>query len=172
MGIDLGAVRIGIALSDDGQRLATTVTTMVRKGDQEADRAALLQLVEAEEVVGVVVGLPLSLDGTVGPAARSALDEVAQLAGALRGVAVETVDERFTTVAAYQAMGAGPGAGRGGPTGPRAGGRSGSGRAGRGSGGGRRRRQVAARQQVDSVAAAILLQSWLDRRGGAGSAGR
>ena len=145
MGVDLGTARIGVALCDPDQRLATSLTVLVREGDPAADRRALVRLAAEEEVVGVVVGLPLSLDGSVGPAARGALDEVAQLARALPGTAVDTVDERFTTVAAYQALG--------------------------GAAGGRRRR-VAARQQVDAVAAAILLQSWLDQRAAARSAER
>jgi len=79
------------------------------------------------------VGLPLSLDGSVGPAAQRVLDEVAELARTL-GLPVETVDERFTTVTAEQQL--------------------------RASGvAGRERARV-----IDQVAAAVLLQAWLDRR--------
>ena len=84
-----------------------------------------------------MIGLPLSLDGSVGPAARAVLDEVDGLARAA-GVSVELHDERFTTVTAARSQ---PGGGHG----------------------GRRTRQ--ARQRVDQVAAAVMLQSWLDGRG-------
>jgi putative Holliday junction resolvase len=133
LGLDLGSVRIGVALTDTHQRVASTLATVTRGGDVGADRRAVALLVAEEEAVGVVVGLPLSLDGSVGPAAQAVLDEVPVLAGAV-GVPVETVDERFTTVAATQALRAG----------------------------GARRGRV--RDRVDSVAATLLLQSWLERR--------
>jgi putative Holliday junction resolvase len=123
-----------VAISDSHQRLSSALRVLVRRGDLVADRKALALMVSEEEAVGVVVGLPLSLDGSAGVAARAALKEVEALAIVLAGVPVETVDERFTTVAANQAL--------------RAGGRRGQ----------------KARQGVDSVAAALLLQSWLDRR--------
>jgi putative Holliday junction resolvase len=80
----------------------------------------------------VVVGLPLSLDGTEGPAARSARDEAEQLAAVLDDRRVVLFDERLTTVSAQAALAQ-------------------AGRRGR-----------AARSVVDSAAASVLLQSWLD----------
>lgn len=118
----------------------------------------------------MIVGLPLSLDGSVGPAARAAQDEVSQLGQLLKesGVAVDTVDERFTTVAAYQALRA-PGdpyqAAR--DKAPRD--KTTPDKGGHHNGGTRRARRrrtpgPQGRQHVDEVAAAVLLQSWLDRR--------
>jgi putative holliday junction resolvase len=133
LGVDLGTKRIGVAISDAGQRLATGLTVVARAGDMAAVRRTLARLVEDEEVVAVVVGMPRSLDGSLGPAARHALDEVAELRGVLK-VPVETQDERLTTVAAAGAL--------------RAGGVS-----------SRARRGV-----IDQVAAAVTLQTWLDRR--------
>lgn len=146
LGLDLGSARIGVALTDTHQRVASVFATVPRSSDQAADRRGLALMVAEEEVVGVVVGLPLSLDGSVGPAARAVLDEVSAWAasGGL-GVPIETVDERFTTVAANQAL--------------RADGR----RATKG-------RQQLVRQRVDSVAATLLLQSWLERRASAAAA--
>lgn len=85
----------------------------------------------------MVVGVPISLDGTRGPAARQALEEVECLRMPLeqRGIGLETADERLTTVTAEAALEA-------------------SGRRGRD------RRQV-----VDAAAAAVLLQAWLDSAG-------
>jgi putative Holliday junction resolvase len=97
-------------------------------------------LVRDEEAELVVVGLPLSLDGGVGPAARSAETEAKQLASVV-GVPVQMYDERFTTVTAERGMlEAGLDA--------------------------RQRRKV-----VDKVAAAVMLQAWLDHRASAWAAG-
>ncbi len=134
LGIDLGTARVGVAISDTHQRVSSALGVIARSGDLAADRRALALMVAEEEAVGVVVGLPLSLDGSLGPAARATLDEIDAWAAALGDVPIATVDERYTTVAANQAM--------------RAGGRRGA----------------KARQRVDSVAASLLLQSWLDRR--------
>jgi len=134
--VDLGARRIGIAVSDSAGTLATGRGTIVRSGDVERDRRELVALAREEEAVVVVVGHPLSLDGTRGPAALEAEAEAAALAGLLEphGVRVELFDERLTTVSAHQALTAG---------GTR----------------GRNQRAV-----VDQTAAAVMLMAWLDGR--------
>jgi putative Holliday junction resolvase len=129
LGVDLGSVRVGVAVSDASQTVATPLTTLPRSGDLGP---LLDRLAQEEEAVAIVVGLPLSLDGSVGPAARGVLDEVSKLQERV-AVPVETYDERFTTVTATHALQA---------TGRR----------------GRKGRQV-----VDQVAAAVMLQAWLDR---------
>jgi putative Holliday junction resolvase len=97
--LDLGTRRIGVAVSDPGGRLATPVKVVERSGDLEHDRRVLAELVDELEAERVVIGLPLSLDGSLGPAARAALEETDAL-GAHLSVPVETYDERFTTVTA------------------------------------------------------------------------
>ena len=103
LGVDLGSRRIGIAVCDSGQRVATPVTAISREADAGAHRRALAALVADHEAVGVVVGLPRSLSGELGPAARAALAETDELRAAL-GVPVETADERLTTVSAATAL--------------------------------------------------------------------
>jgi putative Holliday junction resolvase len=103
VGIDLGSRRIGVAVSDPGGRLASPVQVLNRSGDLEQDRRALAGLIAELGAERVVVGLPLSLDGSVGPAAQAALDEVDAM-GAHLDVPVETYDERFTTVTADQLL--------------------------------------------------------------------
>ena len=105
----MGAKRIGIAVSDSGGLMATPRGTLARSGDAERDRRALVDLIVDEAAVTVVVGHPLSLDGTRGPAARAAESEAAALALLLHDhdVAVELFDERLTTVSAHQALRAG-----------------------------------------------------------------
>lgn len=99
LGVDLGARRIGVALSDSAGTLATPYDTVERCGDVARDHQRLLRLADEAEVECIVVGLPLSLDGTVGPAAQGVLDEVEELRRAT-SLPVETYDERFTTVTA------------------------------------------------------------------------
>jgi putative Holliday junction resolvase len=101
--LDLGSRRIGVAVSDPGGRLASPVQVVTRSGDLERDRRTLADLILELEAERVVVGLPLSLDGQVGPAAQAALDEVEALA-AYTDVPIETYDERFTTVTADQLL--------------------------------------------------------------------
>jgi putative holliday junction resolvase len=103
LGIDLGSKRIGVAVTDSGQRLATGVTVLPRSGDRLADHRALAALAADYSAVGIVVGLPLSLSGQAGPAARAVIEEVAELRQQV-GVEVETVDERLTTRAAASSL--------------------------------------------------------------------
>lgn len=108
LGLDLGSRRIGVAVSDSDGRLATPIATLERTSakDRAADHRAIAEIVAEWGAEIVAVGLPLSLDGTVGPAAKAVLDEVAELAERL-AVPVETVDERFTTVTANHQLRAG-----------------------------------------------------------------
>ncbi|WP_420453664.1 Holliday junction resolvase RuvX [Ilumatobacter sp.] len=103
LGIDLGSKRVGIAVSDLSGTIASALTTVHRSRSRRHDHREIARLVEVEECEVVVVGLPLSLDGTSGPAARSATTEARQLATVL-DVPVEMYDERFTTVTAERHM--------------------------------------------------------------------
>jgi putative Holliday junction resolvase len=133
VGLDLGARRIGVAVSDPSGTVATPHSVLQRSGDHAADHRAVAAVVAEYEADLLVVGLPRSLDGSLGPAAQGALIEVDELADAVP-VPVETVDERLTTVSADRVL------------------REASVK-------GQARRQV-----IDKVAAAILLQTWLDGR--------
>lgn len=99
LGIDLGSKRIGVALSDSAGSVATPYEVVVRSGDRARDHRRIGELAEEAGAVCLVVGLPLSLDGRPGPAARSAKAEAAELADAT-GLPVELWDERLTTVTA------------------------------------------------------------------------
>lgn len=103
VGVDLGERRIGIALSDSAGVLATPWTRVDRCGDEALDHRRIADLVTEAEADCVVVGLPLSLDGSVGPAAAKATAEVERLAAVLP-VPVETYDERLTTVTAERVL--------------------------------------------------------------------
>ena len=99
LGLDLGSRRIGVAVSDPGGILATPCAVIERSGDETLDHRRILELASEWEADRIVVGLPLSLDGSVGPAAEAALGEVERL-GATTELPVDTYDERFTTVTA------------------------------------------------------------------------
>lgn len=92
-----------MAASDSAQVLAVGVDTVERSSDPSRDRRALAALTAEYEAVGVVVGLPLSLDGSVRRAAIDALAEIDALRGAL-GVPVTATDERLSTVVAASAL--------------------------------------------------------------------
>ena len=72
LGVDVGTVRVGVAMSDPHGVLATPVTTLARNAAGGTDLAALAALVEEHEVVEVVVGLPKTLRGSDGPAVTAA----------------------------------------------------------------------------------------------------
>lgn len=133
LGIDLGSRRIGLALSDPEGVIAAPHGLVERGRDHAADHAAILAVAREAGAVRLVVGLPLSLSGRVGPAARAALAEVEELrAAAGPALPVETCDERLTTVVAERALGEA------------------------------RVRRGKRRQVVDQVAAAVMLQTWLE----------
>jgi putative Holliday junction resolvase len=133
LGIDLGARRIGVALSDSAGSLATPYEVVARSGDRARDHRRIAALAEEAGAECLVVGLPLSLDGSTGPAARAALAEADELAEAT-GLPVEMWDERLTTVTADRDLIA------------------------------LDLKAPARRRIVDKVAAAVMLQAWLDHR--------
>ena len=90
---------MGLALSDSEGRLATPLEVLERSGSEAQDHAAIAAVAAERQVEVVVVGLPISLDGTMGRAARAARAEVGRLAAAV-GVPVETCDERLSTAEA------------------------------------------------------------------------
>jgi putative holliday junction resolvase len=107
LALDLGSRRVGVAVGDDRSGLAfprdAVGRASARAGGRTEDHRRVAALVAEEEVDVVVVGLPRSMDGGLGPAARAALAEVEELRAAL-AVPVEVHDERLTTVAADRAL--------------------------------------------------------------------
>jgi len=103
IGLDLGTKRIGVAVSDSDGRLAMPIEVLVRTGDREGEHRAVAALVAEWEAEVVVVGVPYSLDGSVGPMAKTMIAEADQLATRL-SVPVQTHDERLTTVTAEKQL--------------------------------------------------------------------
>ena len=131
LGLDLGSVRIGVALSDPGRIIASPHDVVTRGKDHGIDHAAIAAAVSETEAAVIVVGLPRSMSGRDGPAAALIRAEAAELRAALP-VPVVLWDERLSTVTAQRAL----------------------------IEGGVRRRER--KGSVDKVAAAVILQSWLD----------
>ena len=135
LGVDLGSVRIGLALSDPTRTVASPLDVLTRERDRDADHRAIVAVARDNGVTTIVVGLPRSLSGRLGPAARAAEAEIAQLRAVVDPeVDVVAHDERLTTVTAERALD--------------------EARVDR-----RTRTAV-----VDKVAAAVMLQSWLESR--------
>jgi putative pre-16S rRNA nuclease len=137
LGVDVGRVRVGVALSDPDGILATPLATVARDmgaaaNSVPADIAELVRLVVEHEAVQVVVGLPVRLDGSEGDAAIDIRAYAERLARAVAHVPVVLADERMSTVVATRRL------------------------AERGVRG-KRQRAV-----VDQAAAVEILQSWLD----------
>jgi putative Holliday junction resolvase len=101
--VDVGSVRVGVAVSDPGGVLATPLVTLGRDQQSGSDLRSLAGIVGEYEVVEVVVGLPRTLAGREGPAAQAALNYARALSDALP-VPVRMVDERLTTVIASRAL--------------------------------------------------------------------
>ena len=133
LGLDWGEVRIGLALSDETQTLATPLETLVRRKGKRFPMGRFMELVGEHAPAGVVVGLPLTGEGEEEASAVSARRLAGELAGR-SGLPVDLWDERMSTARALAAI--------------------------REQGGSTRGR----RADVDSLAAAVLLQHYLDAR--------
>jgi putative Holliday junction resolvase len=133
LGVDLGERRIGLALSDPSRTVASPYEVLHRSGDREADNAMILLAARDADATTIVVGFPLSLSGKAGPAAKQAQKDVEALR-ALAGDEFEIVlhDERLTTVTAERALMEA------------------------------RMNREARKRVVDKVAAAVMLQAWLE----------
>lgn len=137
LGVDVGTVRIGVAVSDRDARMAAPLETVTRvtgfkdRDGEDIDR--LVELTEAYDVVEVVVGLPRDLKGN-GSASVKHAKEIAFRIRRRTGLPVKMADERLTTVVAANAM--------------------------RSAGTSEKR----GRKFIDQAAAVEILQSWLDGR--------
>lgn len=137
LGVDVGDVRVGVAISDPDGRLATPLVTVARdqnpgKRTIPSDMSELARLAAEHGTVEIVVGLPMTLAGAEGPAAVQVRSYADRLAAVVAPVPVTLTDERMSTLVATRRL---------------------SERGVRG----RRRRKV-----VDQLAAAEILQGWLD----------
>ena len=104
LAVDVGSVRVGVALSDPGPTLATPLVTLSRDEQSGADLDRLAVLVAEHEVVEVVVGLPRTLSARHGTAAQAAAAYAEQLATRIDPVPVRLADERLTTVSASRML--------------------------------------------------------------------
>ena len=98
MGLDIGDRRIGVALSDPLGIMATPLTIVTRQ-NSEADMATMLGIIRQHDVSRIIIGLPLSMDGSHGPQAQKVRDFAAEL-GRHTDLPLEFEDERLSTVVA------------------------------------------------------------------------
>ncbi len=102
LGIDPGKVRLGLAVSDAERRLASPLTTRTRRSEK-LDAEYFAKIIEEEEIGGIVIGLPVLLDGHEGEQAKAARKFGAWLQG-VTGLPCVFYDERFTTVEAESSL--------------------------------------------------------------------
>lgn len=102
LGLDIGDKRIGVAISDPEEILASPLATITRDDDDKAIDA-ILELVAEYGAQRIVVGLPYSLDGNIGRQASKVMAFVEKLSGCTE-VNVETQDERLSSVAAKRLL--------------------------------------------------------------------
>ena len=102
MGLDIGDRRIGVALSDPGGILASPFT-IIERSELRQELEAIADIVKQQEVALVIIGLPRSMDGTIGGQVRKVQDFVQELCRCI-DVPVEFRDERLTTVSAKRLM--------------------------------------------------------------------
>jgi len=127
LGLDIGDRRIGVALSDPQGILASPLT-IIERSDEQAGIKAIVDIVTQKEVGRIIVGLPLSMDGSIGEQAKKVEVFIRELSDHTE-VPIEFRDERLTTLSAKRLM-----------------------------------RDVRKSQKMkdDAVAAALILQSYLD----------
>ena len=102
LGLDIGDRRIGVAMSDPEGILASPLT-IISRTDEPSDIDAILAIVDRNQVGVVVVGLPLSMNGSIGPQEEKVQDFARQLSRHAK-VPIEFRDERLTTVTAQRLM--------------------------------------------------------------------
>jgi putative Holliday junction resolvase len=136
LALDVGERRVGVAISDPTGALARPLQVLER-GSREKDFATIADLVAEHDVGLVVVGMPFSLDGTEGPQARRIASYAEGMADHLP-IEVILWDERFTTAEAEEIL--------------------------RQSRSEKKRRRARSSGELDAIAAAVILQSYLDSR--------
>lgn len=136
LGIDYGLKRIGLALSDPTGTIASPLETLVRRAGKRPPITKLETIAREREADHLVVGLPLSLDGTESEWCAEVRSVGERLAERL-SLEVSFIDERMTSVRAERAV--------------------------RGLGLPKRKRED--KRRIDAAAAQLILQAWLDQRG-------
>jgi putative Holliday junction resolvase len=129
LGLDIGDRRIGVAMSDPQGILASPLT-IINRTDELSDINAILAMVDQNQVGVLVIGLPLSMNGSIGPQAEKVQDFARQLSSHVK-VPIEFRDERFTTVDAQRII---------------------------------KMNKKSRKTRDDAMAAAIILQSYLDEK--------
>ncbi len=137
LAIDLGTRRVGLALSDAGGQFATPLAVLAVTSPQQATEE-IRAVIEKEGVERLLVGVPLNMDGSLGPAARSAIEWARALASAA-SLPLVPVDERLSSFVAEQQLVARKQAGE-------------------------RLTRAGKKQRLDALVAAQLLQEFLDGR--------
>jgi putative Holliday junction resolvase len=155
LGLDLGAKRIGLAVSDADSGLALPCGILESRG-RKRDLATLCEMIQEREVERAVVGLPIHMNGQQGREAQIAKDFASELSQAA-GIPVDTLDERWTSLEAQRLVDL--------EDGPARGGKPGRGRGKQRAPGKKRKKRI------DDLAATLSLRTYLERRHSADRSG-
>ncbi len=101
LGLDLGTQTIGTAFADAGWRFASPGKTL-KRGKFGADKALLQELIGGRGIVGIVIGLPINMDGSEGPRSQSSRAYARNLA--VLGLPILLWDERWSTASAERGL--------------------------------------------------------------------
>jgi putative Holliday junction resolvase len=132
MGLDIGAKRIGVAISDP-KKVTARPLTLLERGEKDEEIVEIIRFVKKYEVEKIVIGLPVSLNGKLGPQARLIVDYANKLKSRL-DLPIKLWDERLTTAFAEKSLIVA------------------------------KVRRSKRRQVTDQVAAALILQNYLDAK--------
>ena len=135
LGIDFGERRIGLALSDPTRTIASPLPTVKRRAGKRPPIAALMKIIETNEVKALVMGLPLTLEGEESDWTRL-IRNVGEALSERTGLPIHYVDERLTSVRAERTI--------------------------RSLGLPKKKREE--KERVDAAAAVLILQSWLNQQ--------
>jgi len=103
LGLDPGSTTIGVAGCDPGRMIATGLETIIRGKKLAPSLDRLFQLYDQRQTVGIVMGLPINMDGSEGPRAQSAKSMAQNILGR-RDIPLAFWDERLSTAAAERAL--------------------------------------------------------------------
>tara|TARA_B100001175_G_scaffold313581_1_gene321413 strand:- start:903 stop:1358 length:456 start_codon:yes stop_codon:yes gene_type:complete len=103
LGIDPGKKRVGIAISDENKLVSTPLKTILKKNNTNVIND-ILEIINENNIRGVVVGNPINMDGTIGPSSQSAKDFAKNLSNNIT-IPIVMWDERLSSQAAFNLSG-------------------------------------------------------------------
>ena len=99
LGIDPGKNRVGLAISDENKLVSTPLKTIIKKNNSNFIKQ-ILEIIDENNIKGIIIGNPISMDGSVGPSSQSAMDFAKYLSNNI-SIPVSMWDERLSSEGAF-----------------------------------------------------------------------